>query len=312
MTQWNMGEGTWLGLVPRAVIRGVVAFSLWPLAALATTSGKSAEGSPAKAGHGRFSVLTYNVAGLPQVLSQSDPVRNIPVISELLNLYDVAFVQEDFAYHPQLASRALHPYQTPPVIQNTRTGIGDGLNTFSRLAFSSFERVTWSSCFGKLSDGADCLAPKGFTMSVHHIAPGVEVDMYNLHMDSGGSAGDIVARSEQVAQLLAHMERRSKGRAVVVAGDTNTYSDTEVVLEAFRIEQGLTDACRALRCAKPRLIDRVLYRGAPGLDLRAISFTIDARFVRRDGRDLSDHKAVGVQLEWRRQKEAEPQARVQY
>jgi hypothetical protein len=287
----------------RGACLGVFAFSLSvlsPAASLATTAGKATPGVPTQETRGRFSVLTYNVAGLPEFISQSDPVRNIPVISGLLNLYDVAFVQEDFAYHPELAARALHPYQTPPVIQNERTGIGDGLNTFSRLAFSTFERVTWSSCFGKLSDGADCLAPKGFTMSVHQVAPGIEIDMYNLHMDSGGSAGDIAARSEQVAQLLSHMERRSKGRPVVVAGDTNTSADTEVVLETFRTSQGLTDACRALRCPKPSLIDRVLYRGVPGLALRAVTFSVDARFVRRDGGDLSDHKAVGVQLEWRR------------
>ena len=303
MTQWNMHKGAWLV---------AVAFSSAAAAALATTSVDAAPGASTQETRGRISVLTYNVAGLPEFLSQSDPVRNIPVISGLLNLYDVAFVQEDFAYHPQLASRALHPYQTPPVIQNERTGIGDGLNTFSRLAFSSFERVTWSSCFGKLSDGADCLAPKGFTMSVHHVAPGVDIDMYNLHMDSGGSAGDILARSEQMAQLMAHMERRSKGRPIVVAGDTNTYSDTEVVLETFRTSQALTDACRTLRCPKARLIDRVLYRGAPGLDLRAITFTVDARFVRRDGGDLSDHKAVGVELEWRRVTDDERRPRAQY
>lgn len=294
MTQWNMHQGAWLT---------VVAFSLSALSSapsLATTAVEKPPLAPPEKNHGRFSLLTYNVAGLPEFLSQSDPRRNIPVISRLLNLYDVAFVQEDFAYHPQLASSAQHPYRTPPVVQNERTGIGDGLNIFSRLPFTGLERVTWTSCYGKLSDGADCLAPKGFTLSVHEVAPGVVIDMYNLHMDSGRSDGDAMARAEQAAQLLSHIERRSSGRPVVVAGDTNTHADTEAFLEAFRSRQGLEDACRTLGCKNPRLIDRVLFRGAPGLELRAVSFVVDARFVNREGADLSDHKAVGVQLEWRR------------
>src|SRR5882724_12042057 len=55
---------------------------------------------------GSFSLLTYNVAGLPIFISQSEPSRNMPEISALLNLYDVAVVQEDFAYHEALRSHA--------------------------------------------------------------------------------------------------------------------------------------------------------------------------------------------------------------
>lgn len=303
MTQWNMNQRAWLGAAPPWVLCGALAFSLVSFDAApsgATTSSKAPPVIAAQKTQGRFSLLTYNVAGLPEFLSQSDPVRNIPVISGLLNLYDVAFVQEDFAYHAQLVARALHPYRTEPVIQNERTGIGDGLGIFSRIPFSGFQRITWASCFGKLSDGSDCLAPKGFTVSVHEVAPGVEIDMYNLHMDSGGAPGDVLARSEQTTQLLAFIEQRSKGRPVVVAGDMNTKSDTDAVLEAMYTNQGLSDACRSLRCKQPRLFDRVLFRGSKQLELRAVSFLVDGRFVQKDGRDLSDHKAVGVHLEWRR------------
>jgi exonuclease III len=288
-----------------SVLSLCAASALAPGTADARTLAKIAAAKPS-ASSGHFTLLTYNVAGLPEFISQSDPVRNIPVISRLLNLYDVALVQEDFAYHVQLAASALHPYQSPPVVPNQQNGMGDGLNVFSRLPFSAFERVTWKSCYGTLSDGSDCLAPKGFTASVHEVAPGVEVDFYNLHMDSGRSRGDIQARSAQASQLLAYIGQRSKGRPIVVAGDTNMTSDADDLLDGFERGEGLVDACRTLRCKNPRLLDRVLYRGTPELEIRPLRFVVDSRFVKQGGGDLSDHKAVGVQLEWRRLQETKP------
>ena len=54
-----------------------------------------AEDSPANR-QGSFSLLSYNVAGLPEGLSQSNPEANAPTISKLLGDYDVVVTQEDF------------------------------------------------------------------------------------------------------------------------------------------------------------------------------------------------------------------------
>src|SRR3954464_1761273 len=69
-----------------------------PSAALASVSTESIE----VAHGGQFRLLTYNVAGLPQVVSPSTPRQNIPLVSPLLNAYDVVLVQEDFSYHELL------------------------------------------------------------------------------------------------------------------------------------------------------------------------------------------------------------------
>lgn len=45
---------------------------------------------------GTFTTLTYNVAGLPEGLSGSNPSVNTPLISPLLNAYDLVLVQEDW------------------------------------------------------------------------------------------------------------------------------------------------------------------------------------------------------------------------
>ncbi|HVU00867.1 MAG TPA: endonuclease/exonuclease/phosphatase family protein [Polyangiaceae bacterium] len=249
---------------------------------------------------GTFTLLTYNVAGLPELVSESDPVANIPIISSLLNLYDVALVQEDFAYHDALAAHASHQYQSPALVPNEHVGIGDGLNEFSRFPYSHFERVTWSNCNGRLSDGSDCLAPKGFTVATHDFGNGVEVDLYNVHLDAGHSTGDFAARSTQLDQLLSYVGKHSAGKAVIIAGDTNMSRDSEDLVAAWLKRAGLTDACRALACDNPNRIDRVMYRSSSALELRAVRVLVDSRFVTKDGKDLSDHKAVGTLMEWRK------------
>ena len=74
-------------------------------------NGTSVSGSVQKGLEGNFSVLSYNVAGLLEGLSQSQPSVFIPMISPLLNNYDLVLAQEDFFYHDDLSSQATHPSQ---------------------------------------------------------------------------------------------------------------------------------------------------------------------------------------------------------
>ena len=60
-----------------------------------------------------FNVLSLNVAGLPAVLSSSNPSKNTRLMSPLLNNYNLVSVQEDFAYHNDLISKVTLPYLTP-------------------------------------------------------------------------------------------------------------------------------------------------------------------------------------------------------
>lgn len=256
--------------------------------------------APVVATSGDFTLLTYNVAGLPVLVSQSQPVTNTPLISGLLNLYDVAVVQEDFTYHGALSAAATHPFRTEPLSPSDKVGIGDGLSFFSRFSIGKFERIAWRACNGRLSDGNDCLTSKGFALATQTIDKGVEVDLYDVHMDSGHAPADVRARALQADQLLQYMAHRSAHRAVIVAGDTNMGHDSEDVLQNFLRRAGLTDACRALSCPDPEGIDRVMYRSASGLDLRVEKLVTDDRFVRSDGQDLSDHKAVGAVFRWSR------------
>jgi hypothetical protein len=265
----------------------------------ATSSSTGAPPPPVT--EGELTLLAYNVAGLPDGVSQSMPIEYTPQISPLLNLYDLALVQEDFAYHDLLIADAEHPYQSDPhPASNPRElEFGDGLNEFSQYPFGPLDRVTWVECNGTIDSGSDCLTIKGFFAATHTLSEGIDVDVYDLHMDAGGSAGDIAARDAQVAQLVAHIEANAGDRPVIVAGDTNMDEADEASFQALVDGAALVDVCRALDCGEEYRIDRVLVRSSALIELTPVAWEVDDRFVDPDGNQLSDHEPVGVTIGWR-------------
>jgi endonuclease/exonuclease/phosphatase (EEP) superfamily protein YafD len=248
---------------------------------------------------GDFSLLTYNVAGLPQGISPSNPEKNIPLISPLLNKFDIALVQEDFYYHDELKAKAQHPYQSEPQNAPSQFIFADGLNRFSVFPFATLYRETWGICSNE--NGYDCLATKGLAVAETEIAPGVVIDIYNLHLDAGGTPQDFEARRSQIQQLLQTINSRSAEKALIVAGDINLNTVTRpldvVLLQDLLDSAGLTDTCRFLSCGI-ELVDLVLFRSSSSLTLSPIAWELDPDFVDEQGDPLSDHFAVSVKFSW--------------
>lgn len=260
---------------------------------------KAIVGSSARADAGTWTVVTYNVAGLPEGLSRARPTENLPLIGRLLNRYDLALVQEDFAYPMLLRRMLLLPHASPAFVRGDALHFGDGLSQFARLPFYEFVRETWTACHGIVDAFFDCLTPKGFTYSRQMLARDVSVDVYNLHMDAGRSAGDRRARRLQLEQLARAILTRSTGRAVLVGGDFNLGSDDLEALGRLEQETGLRDVCGYLGCPEPGRVDRILFRSSEALKLWPRSWRVDRSFVDAARRPLSDHLAVVVELAWR-------------
>lgn len=289
-------------------MRTMVAFSV-----LAVVLGFPAEATAQEGG--TFSVLTYNVAGLPEALSSAPTPRKAAheAIGARIGPFDLVHVQEDFNYHAALYETDTHPYRTAT---SGPAGFGSGLNTLSHLPFTDLERVKWSKCF--IGSG-DCLTPKGFTFMRVRVAEGVWVDAYNLHADAGSNDPDIAARSANLAQLTAFMREHSAGRAVLVMGDTNTrYTRAKEAISQFASDNGLTDAwvalerggveppsgtptppCDPANLDQCEIVDKVLFRGDRLLALNATSYENErAGFLTPDGQRLSDHDPVSVDFSW--------------
>jgi hypothetical protein len=253
----------------------------------------------AGAEQGVFSILTYNVAGLPEPFSGSRPAKYSQLISPRLNDFDIVLTQEDFWYHRDLVSASKFPF----VAKRSRAGtLGDGLSRFSQFPMSEVQHEAWRACSGKFRRGSDCMTEKGFAWAGHELAPGIWLDVYDLHMDAGRDPGDQEARAAEMDQLIAAIRRRSAGRALIVAGDWNLYCRRprdRAVLQKLLDEEYLTDVCRALNCGEER-VDRILFRSSAELELIPRNYRVEVeRFKNEQGGQLSDHQAVSAVFAWK-------------
>ncbi|MFI1988468.1 jacalin-like lectin [Actinoplanes sp. NPDC020271] len=286
------------------------------IAALAATliAVPASPATAAVATGGTLKVLSYNIAGLPDILSSADTDRatSTTAIGQRISGYDLIQVQEDFNYHAYLYAADDHAYRTPT---SGGAGIGSGLNTLSAYAYDTddFERVRWNSC---QVDSGDCLTPKGFTFMRVRLAEGVYVDYYNLHTNAGTNAGDLASRADNLNQLTTFIGSHSNGNAVVVMGDTNTrYTRSGDTIADFVAANGLTDAWVQLErggvppakgsdpllCSDDtcEVVDKVLYRSSRFVTLNATSYHNEhASFLNSDGLMLSDHDPVSAGLTW--------------
>ncbi|MFF1452091.1 jacalin-like lectin [Streptomyces sp. NPDC058274] len=297
------------------------------LAAVAITCGgfvvSAFPAAAADAASGSFSTLTYNVAGLPEILSSASTPResSTRAIGRRIAPYDIVNVEEDFNYHAHLyAGDIAHAYRTPT---SGGAAVGSGLNTLSKLPYDTddFERVHWNSC---QYDSGDCLTPKGFAFMRERLAEGVFVDFYNLHTNAGTNDGDEASRADNLSQLTSFIQSHSAGNAVVVMGDTNTrYTRSGDTIAEFGAANGLTDAwvelirggtppakgSEALVCDETgttvpntcEVVDKVLYRSSKLVTLNATSYNNEhAKFLTDDGLMLSDHDPITVGFTWSR------------
>ncbi|MEA2094729.1 MAG: endonuclease [Pseudomonadota bacterium] len=226
------------------------------------------------------------------------PGRNTRIIGGLLNTFDLVLVQEDFFYHSELLRASGHPFRSEPYAGWSL--VGDGLNQLSVFPFTSVKRESWTDCNGYISASMDCLASKGFTFSRVSVAPGVEIDVYNLHFDAGSSKQDDTTRRSNINQLLQHVQRLSADRAVIIGGDTNLDLDDaaeEQLLEYFHRRGNLRIACRETHCRRESK-DRFLFRSGRNIRLDAVSWSVPATFVDKHGVALSDHEPVAVTYLW--------------
>ncbi|XVV00659.1 jacalin-like lectin [Actinosynnema sp. CA-248983] len=281
------------------VVAGVLPWTTAPAAAVPPSSGT-------------FSVLSYNIAGLPEGLSSGNPEANTPVIGRRIRPYDVVHVQEDFNYHASLYANNTHPHRTP-----TSGGVpfGDGLNTLSNHPYSDFTRDKWDRC-----NGTDCLTPKGFTWSRVRVAEGVLIDFYNVHANAGTAEADLAARRANISELSRFITANSAGNAVVVAGDTNTrYTRAQDNIRELLTANGLTDAwvqeerggvppaagSPAIVCDDRNVtdacevVDKILYRGNRYISLGLTRYANEnAAFRTADDKMLSDHYPIAADFQW--------------
>ncbi len=257
---------------------------------------------------GSFTTLTYNIGGLLEPFSSSNPSIYTPVISCMVRDYDIVQVQEDFNYHAVLYDTCdNHLYRSST---SGGMGIGSGLNQLSNFPYMDWERVTWTN-----RSGSDALTPKGFTMARTRIAEGMYIDFYNLHAQSETTETALANSRSDMLQLIAYIEANSAGNAVIIMGDWNIrYTRSGQNIREL-LDRGFTDVWIQLMrngnvpefsttaltsCGTPtsgdcEIVDKVLYRNSNYITLTPIEYLIEnEKFVYTDGSALSDHWPLKV------------------
>lgn len=254
--------------------------------------------------------ITYNVAGLPEIISSGDPVNNTSEIGRRLNNYDLVNVQEDFNYNHFLYGTAKHTYKTK---WSGPVPFGDGLNSMSSYKILNLKRFKWNKC-----NGTDCLTPKGFSYSQIELIEGVTIDLYNIHTNAGSEdAKDPAARRDNLIQVFKYIEKNSEDRPLIIMGDFNSrYTRTSDTLEIFK-QLNLTDTwvdfmrdgiypikdgnsltgCDDPSSANCETVDKIFFRSNEQVQFRILDYQKPRDEFQRDGKDLSDHIPVSTIFE---------------
>lgn len=270
----------------------------------ASESGDKAIDTGPGALQGSLTVLSYNVHGLPSLITGDDTPARMVDIAPRLEGWDLVGLQEDWDAdnHEVLVSETDH--LTKLWFSDTLSAdryYGSGLSLLASFPVMEVVNTHYSTCSGLVDGASDCMASKGFQV-VRLQVGAAQIDVYNTHFEAGGGAEDNAARSVQVGEVIASLEGYSDGRAVIFTGDFNLReSDPEDLPELERLEQdgGLEDVCKALSCIEPDHIDRVFIRSGSGVVLRAQSWAnVSDEFIDSDGTDLSDHPPISATIAW--------------
>ncbi|HTO05654.1 MAG TPA: endonuclease/exonuclease/phosphatase family protein [Myxococcota bacterium] len=248
-----------------------------------------------------LTVLTYNVHGLNHWLVSDDPEARMGQISSRLDAYDVALVQESWTYWDALASHATHPVRERGNGPDPGAFFQSGLATFARLPLRAVSRGSLGACAGWLGGANDCFADKGYLRVRLRLAPGMDVDFWNLHLDAGESDADRSAREKQLANLAQRIRTLSGDGPLVVAGDFNSEASNPAdaaLLSRFVTEVGLRDTgarSDPQGAFAHKEIDYVFVRDGRGIGFEVVRAGEAGEFA-AGGKPLSDHPALRARL----------------
>ena len=263
----------------------------------------------APAAQGTFSFLSYNVAGLPSLTASSEKAALQQRLGKKVGAdhYDIICVQEDFGYDADFAAGLNMTYRTTG---QQNAVFGDGLNVFSRTPIYNVAREGWNKKGGMIWEG-DIVSQKGVMMTVWELAPGVYVDVYNLHADAFDGQESRDARHDNFMQTLKMVNKYSKDHAVIITGDFNcsfhfTNGEGADMYDIFINQLGMRDAWTDVvnggsftdysaysgsYWGRWDSVECILYRSSDALTLTPTAHEY-IRYQDDDGAAFSDHNAA--------------------
>jgi hypothetical protein len=289
--------------------------SLAAATAIAASGNEGGGGEPASGDE--VSVLSYNVHGLFRLAAKDDPRDRMPAIGWLSRRYQVVLYQEDFEYH-DLLSQQLSEHESflgngvagdvrrifakliaMPItmwIPRFSPPYGAGVSTavHGRNEILDSRKDHYHDCYGWFGANGDCWAAKGYLVVRFRTPGGAEIDVYNTHLEAGGTEESGRARRNQLDELATAIETYSASRAVIVSGDYNIGwvrpQDRDMV-SAFRTRLELSDSGAGPETPFWRERDFILFRSGATTRLTVTRAGEATEYV-SEGMALSDHPAL--------------------
>lgn len=240
-----------------------------------------------------MSVLSFNIHGLPPLLTMDRSELRMDRMLPLLHRFDIAALQENFIYTDILKDSCFETiygnasrfgFFALPLIPFCGD-CGSGLSTYIKKGRGAVvEHVATpyvAPCSGWLNKRNDCFVSKGFLKTTVLLGDGERIIVYNTHLDAGRDPTDVAARSRQIEILQANIAAESPVLPVIVAGDFNQKIST---LEPFVQSLGLREAVSNL---DGQHIDYIFYRSGDTLRIIPHEGGYASEFD-----TLSDHRAI--------------------
>lgn len=187
-----------------------------------TSAPRSAKSETAKRKY-TLKFITYNVCVLPDFIIYDRNLimptsKRLEYIGDRLKKYDIIGLQEAFQFKRTIFEKKLGEYFVGhgADIANVKN-VGSGVYTFSRFSITRIYYERWTP-----SSGADSFSLKGLVGVTTEVAPGLSIDVYNLHAQAGGENADQI-RTMNYDQLNngIKMLSRDKKHPIVYLGDYN-------------------------------------------------------------------------------------------
>ena len=292
-----------------------------------------------------FKVMTLNVDGLPAKILLFDVNADGPASagSELISEYvaskdcDIVAMQENFNYRWEIWSRLFAGYNHDEWAGGVMTEeckvdyahlhrnkfLTDGLNMSWKKECKStaYNRVPWQKAFGKFSHAFDDMVTKGFRCHEIMLPNGLEVVVYNMHMDASddrdesedNDAKDREARLSQWVQLRDYIMKNIDKRPVIVMGDMNTLYHRDDVKSIFidninssgkatagdvwvELTQGGNYPAYGQTETKDDMLDKIIYINPEDTDtpITPKEVELDKMGYMHEGKPLGDHYPLMV------------------
>ncbi len=273
---------------------------------------------------GELRILSYNIKMLPRLIARVryGPIKRSRLIPAHLidDQIDIIVFQEAFDVRARrILKRRLkkeYPYIVGPA---NKPGIpfvtNSGVMMFSKVPIEKLGRVRYEQ-----AEGIDRMARKG-ALLVQGEWNGQPFQLLGTHLQAGGSRETKISQYEQIAELIKEHEKQ--GVPQILVGDYNTHQeDTSadalypILLEKLQAQNGPLYGDRQYSAgndndmrgkSKNSLIDFCLYK-ANGVKTHSIVRHIRSYRQRwhEKYRDLSDHFAVLMRIQFTRVSEGEP------